>query len=88
MKNLLIIFTIFTFSTVLYAQQIPLVDFNFVNPYMFNPAKAGESGTRVFYLNRQQWKDIAGAPETSVLSLDHKISDKMLRRPRVNVNMN
>jgi type IX secretion system PorP/SprF family membrane protein len=43
---------------------------------MFNPAKAGESGTRVFYLNRQQWKDIAGAPETSVLSLDHKISDK------------
>ena len=58
------------------AQQMPLTDFSFVNPYMLNPARAGDFGTRLFWLNRQQWKDIAGSPETTIITFDHKIPDK------------
>lgn len=76
MKKIIIIFIIIAYSSISYAQQVPLTDFSFVNPYILNPAKAGDLGTRMFFLNRQQWKDISGAPETSTLSFDTELKDK------------
>ncbi|MBP7076184.1 MAG: PorP/SprF family type IX secretion system membrane protein [Bacteroidales bacterium] len=58
------------------AQQLSLTDFYFVNAYNLNPAAAGEKGTNLFLQNRQQWKDIPGAPETTALTFDTKINGR------------
>lgn len=76
MKKIIVIFFIIVCYCASYAQQIPVTDFNFVNPFILNPAKAGDLGTRIFFLNRQQWKDISGAPETSILSFDTELEGK------------
>lgn len=74
-KTILYIVCSFVLSSAL-AQQISLTDFYFLNSYYMNPAKAGDNGSNLFLQNRQQWKDIPGAPETSVLTLDSKINGR------------
>jgi len=74
-KTIIYIVCSFVLSSAL-AQQISLTDFYFLNSYYLNPAKAGDNGSNLFLQNRQQWKDIPGAPETSVLTLDSKINGR------------
>ena len=48
------------------AQQLPVYSQFFMNPYLYNPAFAGVEGhTVVFFMHRQQWLGINGAPRYS-----------------------
>jgi len=50
-------------------QQTPIYSQFFQNPYVYNPAYAGQNGRSVAFLGyRKQWVGIDGAPETSTLS--------------------
>ena len=50
-------------------QQTPIYSQFFQNPYVYNPAFAGQDGRSVAVLSyRKQWIGIDGAPETSTLS--------------------
>lgn len=48
------------------AQQLPVYSQFFMNPYLYNPAFAGVEGhTVIFFMHRQQWMGIDGAPQYS-----------------------
>jgi type IX secretion system PorP/SprF family membrane protein len=48
------------------AQQVPVYSQFFMNPYLYNPAFAGIEGhTVVYFMHRQQWVGIEGAPQYS-----------------------
>jgi len=52
-----------------YAQQTPIYSQFFLNPYVYNPAYAGQDKRSVAFLSyRKQWIGIDGAPETGTLS--------------------
>lgn len=54
-----------------FAQQVPINDQYFTNPYFTNPAKAGYDGnTKAFLYNRQQWTGIQNAPTNTLFSID------------------
>jgi len=58
-----------------FAQQIPVNDQYYTNPFFTNPAKAGSNGgTNAFLFNRQQWTNIQGSPQTSLFSIDGAIN--------------
>ncbi|MFT5723370.1 MAG: type IX secretion system PorP/SprF family membrane protein [Bacteroidia bacterium] len=60
------------------AQQVPLVNHMYVNNYLMNPAYAGDKGTNLYLLNRLQWVDVEGAPETFVASIDGMVGNTNL----------
>lgn len=74
-SNILLL-TLVILSTNAFAQQIPLLNHYTINPYLSNPAMAGENGTNLFGISRTQWVDVNGAPETYLLTLDGAIPDK------------
>ena len=52
-----------------HGQQTPIYSQFFQNPYVYNPAYAGQNGRSVAFITyRKQWIGIEGAPETSTLS--------------------
>ncbi len=56
-------------SMLAYGQQTPIYSQFFLNPYVYNPAYAGNAGRSVAFLSyRKQWIGIEGAPETSTLT--------------------
>ena len=59
-----------------FGQQLPLVS-NYLNTaYLFNPAFSGIEGkTEITVLNRRQWTDIQGAPETQFMSFNGNQND-------------
>lgn len=60
-----------------YAQQTALYGQYFINPFLYNPAAAGQSGhTRAFMLYRNQWVNVNGAPETFALTIDGKLKNQ------------
>ena len=70
MKKIFIISAII-YSIGVFAQQVPINDQYFTNPYFINPAKAGFDGsTKAFLYNRQQWTGIQNAPTNSLFSID------------------
>jgi type IX secretion system PorP/SprF family membrane protein len=71
-KAIIYVVCLFLFSSA-FAQQLSLTDFYFINSYYLNPASAGDDGSTVFIQNRQQWKEITGAPVTSVFTIDTKV---------------
>ncbi|MBN2778237.1 MAG: PorP/SprF family type IX secretion system membrane protein [Bacteroidales bacterium] len=75
-KTIIFLIIISISSSIIKAQQVFITDFNFINGYLLNPAKAGDSGTKLFWINRQQWKDIPGAPEITVVSIETRVSDR------------
>lgn len=58
------------------AQQLPLVS-NYLNTaHLFNPAFSGLDGkTEITVLNRRQWTDIQGAPETQFMAFNGNRED-------------
>jgi len=61
--------------TVAFAQQLPINDQYYTNPFFTNPAKAGSSGySNAFLFNRQQWTNIQGSPQTSIFSIDGSLN--------------
>ncbi len=50
-------------------QQTPIYSQFFLNPYVYNPAYAGNAGRSVAFLSyRKQWIGIEGAPETATFT--------------------
>ena len=72
MNNLFL--KLFTFVVLIHevsAQQISLFNHYMINPYLINPARAGEKkSTNAFLIHRQQWTGIPGAPITDLLTID------------------
>jgi len=66
------------FTTTAFAQQTALLNHYYVNPFLTNPAMAGESGTNMYLLNRSQWIDVEGAPETFVATFDGMVGKSNL----------
>jgi type IX secretion system PorP/SprF family membrane protein len=54
----------------LHAQNFPVYNSFYVNPFLYNPAEALTEYTQVFLLHRQQWMNIEGAPTVSALTFN------------------
>jgi type IX secretion system PorP/SprF family membrane protein len=52
----------------LHAQNYPVYNAYFVNPYLYNPAAVGTSQAFLFLHHRQQWTNVEGAPQLSAIS--------------------
>jgi type IX secretion system PorP/SprF family membrane protein len=50
------------------AQNYPVYNSFFVNPYLYNPAEALTEYTTIWALHRQQWMNVEGSPMTSALT--------------------
>ena len=50
------------------AQNYPVYNSFFVNPYLYNPAEALTEYTTIYALHRQQWMNVEGSPVTSALT--------------------
>jgi len=76
MKKLFVFSAIFLGSWTTHAQQLPLIS-NYLNTaYLFNPAFSGIEGkTEISILNRRQWTDIQGAPETQFMAFNGNRND-------------
>lgn len=65
--------------SLLRAQQIPLYSQYYNNPFLYNPARAGEiSNLQVHGIYRKMWTDFEGAPETRAITLDGAINEKRI----------
>lgn len=63
----------------LQAQQIPVYNHYYSNPYLYNPAEAGGNGFINVSLNhRQQWRGIEGAPVVSTLTFEAPLGKSSL----------
>jgi type IX secretion system PorP/SprF family membrane protein len=59
------------------AQQTPILNHYYYNPYLINPAAAGQSKeTRAFLLYRQQWIGIPDAPQTQAFTIDGLLDER------------
>jgi type IX secretion system PorP/SprF family membrane protein len=76
MKKLFVLSAVVLGSWTVQAQQLPLIS-NYLNTaYLFNPAYSGIEGkTEISVLNRRQWTDIQGAPETQFMAFNGNRND-------------
>lgn len=54
--------------TVVQAQNYPVYNNFFVNPFLYNPAEALTEFTQIYALHRQQWMNVEGSPTVSTLT--------------------
>ncbi len=66
--NFLILIILWCGCTTLQAQNYPVYNSFYVNPFLYNPAEALTEYTQVYALHRQQWLNIEGAPSLSTLT--------------------
>jgi type IX secretion system PorP/SprF family membrane protein len=57
-------------STSLQAQNFPVYNSFYVNPFLYNPAEALTEYAQVFVLHRQQWMNVEGAPTVSTITFN------------------
>jgi type IX secretion system PorP/SprF family membrane protein len=61
------------------AQQTPVLNHYYYNPYIINPALTGQSKeTREFFICRHQWIGSPGSPETQSLTINGPLADKRI----------
>lgn len=61
------------------AQQTPIYTHQLLNGYSLNPAKAGASDNlNVFMQYRNQWTEMPGSPETTVITADGVLNGKKI----------
>ncbi|MBL4752809.1 MAG: PorP/SprF family type IX secretion system membrane protein [Flavobacteriales bacterium] len=66
-------------TPMLRAQQVPLYQQYFYNPFVYNPAYAGSSdAANVFLIHRAQWSDIPGQPLTTAITFDGPLKPKKI----------
>ncbi|MDQ3046124.1 MAG: PorP/SprF family type IX secretion system membrane protein, partial [Bacteroidota bacterium] len=59
------------------AQQLPFSSQYYTNPFVINPALTGTKETvNAFLTHRSQWTGMAGAPQTSYLTIDGPVEAK------------
>lgn len=74
--------TLFSFFVALFfgkaiAQQIPLYSQYYLNPFLYNPARAGDGEqVKASLIYRKQWVDVTGAPETRTLTVDGSLKNQ------------
>ncbi|WP_267296362.1 PorP/SprF family type IX secretion system membrane protein [Parachryseolinea silvisoli] len=61
--------------TSVHAQNFPVYNNFFINPYLYNPAEAVTDYTYVYALHRQQWTGIEGAPTVSTLTFNTMLNE-------------
>lgn len=77
MKNLFIAAILVLQTASMIAQQLPFSSQYYTNPFVINPAFTGSHDqTNIFLTHRSQWTGIAGAPQTSYLTVDGPIQVK------------
>ena len=76
MKKFFLLSAVVLGSWTAQAQQLPFIS-NYLNTaYLFNPAYSGIEGkTEISVLNRRQWTDIQGAPETQFMAFNGNRDD-------------
>jgi type IX secretion system PorP/SprF family membrane protein len=52
------------------AQNYPVYNSFYLNPYLYNPAEALTDYTQIYLLRRQQWMSVEGAPVMSTLTFN------------------
>ncbi len=52
------------------AQNFPVYNSYYINPYLYNPAEAASDYTYVFVNHRQQWMNIEGAPVLTTVNFN------------------
>jgi type IX secretion system PorP/SprF family membrane protein len=57
-------------GVVLHAQNYPVYNSFYVNPYLYNPAEAATDFTYLYITHRQQWMGVEGAPVLTSLSFN------------------
>lgn len=71
MKKTILSFILLGFATTGFAQQLPLYSQYTAISYLYNPAFAGiRDEVNASLLHRNQWRGVAGAPTTSLFSLE------------------
>jgi len=66
-------------TPMLRAQQVPLYQQYFYNPFVYNPAYAGSGdAANVFLIHRAQWSDIPGQPLTTAITFDGPLKPKKI----------
>lgn len=77
MKNSIIKLVLLLSAGPLMAQQIPLSSQYYNNQFITNPALTGtKENVNAFLTHRSQWTGVAGAPQTSYLTVDGPIEAK------------
>jgi type IX secretion system PorP/SprF family membrane protein len=66
--NFLSVLAIWGCSNTLRAQNFPVFNSFYVNPYLYNPAEALTEYSQLFVVHRQQWLKIEGAPVMTSVS--------------------
>ena len=76
-KQFILVFVAFLVGIVnVNAQQLPLISSYLNTSYLFNPAFSGIEGkTEISVLNRRQWTNIQGAPETQFMAFNGNRDD-------------
>ena len=68
-STIVLIFFFHCLCSLSYAQNYPVYNHFYINPYLYNPAEAGSLLRPVLFVNhRQQWRGVEGAPVVSTLS--------------------
>src|SRR5688572_9677757 len=62
-------------SSATHAQNFPVYNSYYVNPFLYNPAEALTEYTQIFAIHRQQWMNIEGAPTVSALTFTTLMND-------------
>jgi type IX secretion system PorP/SprF family membrane protein len=57
------------------AQNYPVYNNFFINPYLYNPAEAVTEYAYVYALHRQQWMSIEGAPQLSTITFNTMMNE-------------
>lgn len=77
MKNSIIKFVLLLSAGPVFAQQLPLSSQYYNNQFITNPALTGtKENVNAFLTHRSQWTGVAGAPQTSYLTVDGPIQAK------------
>jgi type IX secretion system PorP/SprF family membrane protein len=71
-----VLYSILTLScTHLHAQNYPVYNSFYVNPYLYNPAEAATEFSYLYFTHRQQWTGVEGAPVLSSLSFSTLLNE-------------
>jgi type IX secretion system PorP/SprF family membrane protein len=57
------------------AQNYPVFNNYYINPFLYNPAEAINEHTQVYAVHRQQWLNVEGAPKLSAITFNTLLND-------------
>lgn len=73
--NLCLLFVLWLGCLTAQAQNFPVYNSFYVNPYLYNPAEALTEYTQVYAIYRQQWTNVEGAPTLATVSINTLMND-------------